>query len=57
MWDIIRIPHQYVRVALCFEDEDEMILNINNIIFLCRLTCDSWLPLLRASEYEFVGYM
>ena len=30
---------------------------MNSIIFLCKLTCDSWIPSLRESGYELIWAM
>ena len=52
MWDILRLPCQLIRVALCLEEEDEMILRMNSIIFIFVLTNTSWIPHLISYVYE-----
>ena len=52
MWDILRVSRWHVFVAICIEDREKMTWRINIIIFICRLTCESWLPRLRASGSE-----
>ena len=49
MCDILRPSHWHVRVALCIEEEENIIRRMNSIVFIFRLTCDSWIPPLRAS--------
>ena len=41
-------------MALCLEDGYEFIRRIRIIIFLCIITCASWLTFLRESGSEFV---
>ena len=54
MWDILVLHNWNVRVALCLEDGYEFIRRIRIIIFLCIITCASWLTCLRESGSEFV---
>ena len=49
MWDIIRSHCHRISVSLCLEDKDKMIWRMNSIIFLCIITCDSWILSWRAS--------
>ena len=39
-------------VNLFLEDENEIILRMKSIIYLCRITCDSYVPRLRTSGSE-----
>ena len=57
MWDIIRFPHWIFHGDLCFEDEYNIILRMNSIRFICRLTCDYWLTRLRESGFEIGWYL
>ena len=53
MWDIIRLAHWRIPVALFLEEKDDMIQRMKSIRFICKLTCASWLPRLRSSGSEF----
>ena len=52
MCDIRRLPHWRVCVDLFLEEEDDMILIMNIITFICRIDCDSWIPNSRESGYD-----
>ena len=52
MWNIIKLPNQSVHVDLWLKDKDNIIWSIKSIIYLCRLTGASWIPLLRTYGSE-----
>ena len=52
MWDILRLPCRHVHVYLFFEDEDDIFYKMRSIIYLCGLSCASWLPRLKTYGSE-----
>ena len=52
MWDILILPHWHVHVALCLDNEDNILWSNNSIRFICILTCEYWIPRLKPSGYD-----
>ena len=57
MWDILIPSRRRIYVANFLEEEDNMILRMKTIIYICRFTCASWLPHLRTSGSELGWYL
>ena len=43
-WDIIRLPHRWIRVDIWLEEKHEMIRRMKSIRYICRITCAYLLP-------------
>ena len=57
MWDILVLLSWRICVAICIEDKDEMILSMEIIRYLCKLTYDSYIPCLIIYCYDLGWYL